>query len=69
MRKRSGQVHSRESSATLQLTVSLLYLGILFFVGSRHVTWYNKTETIACVFSGGEHEDKMRLVRQLDQRF
>ena len=26
MRKRSGQVHSRESSATLQLTVSLLYL-------------------------------------------
>ena len=25
MRKRSGQVHSRESSATLQLTVSLLY--------------------------------------------
>ena len=33
MRKRSGQVHSRESSATLQLTVSLLYrkldLGII----------------------------------------
>ena len=28
MRKRSGQVHSRESSATLQLTVSLLYPGI-----------------------------------------
>lgn len=26
MRKQSGQVHSRESSATLQLTVSLLYL-------------------------------------------
>ena len=26
MRKRSGQVYSRESSATLQLTVSLLYL-------------------------------------------
>ena len=25
MRKRSGQVHSRESSATLQLTVSLIY--------------------------------------------
>ena len=25
MRKQSGQVHSRESSATLQLTVSLLY--------------------------------------------
>ena len=25
MRKRSGQVYSRESSATLQLTVSLLY--------------------------------------------
>ena len=30
MRKRSGQVHSRESSATLQLTVSLLYLYISF---------------------------------------
>ena len=29
MRKRSGQVHSRESSATLQLTVSLLYLEYL----------------------------------------
>jgi len=29
MRKRSGQVHSRESSATLQLTVSLLYPPIL----------------------------------------
>ena len=30
MRKRFGQVHSRESSATLQLTVSLLYqFGIL----------------------------------------
>ena len=26
MEKRSEQVHSRESSATLQLTVSLLYL-------------------------------------------
>ena len=26
MRKRSEQIHSRESSATLQLTVSLLYL-------------------------------------------
>ena len=25
MRKQSGQIHSRESSATLQLTVSLLY--------------------------------------------
>lgn len=25
MRKQSGQVHSRESSAILQLTVSLLY--------------------------------------------
>ena len=30
MRKRSGQVHSRESSATLQLTVSLLYLFFIF---------------------------------------
>ena len=30
MRKQSGQVHSRESSATLQLTVSLLYQSIEF---------------------------------------
>ena len=37
--------------------------------GVERRTWYNKTETIARVFSGGEHEDKMRLVRQLDQRF
>ena len=32
MRKRSGQVHSRESSATLQLTVSLLYLALLIYM-------------------------------------
>ena len=31
MRKRSGQVHSRESSATLQLTVSLLYHLVKYF--------------------------------------
>ena len=31
MRKRSGQVHSRESSATLQLTVSLLYLTGMYY--------------------------------------
>ena len=34
MRKRSGQVHSRESSATLQLTVSLLYLFVNHFLRS-----------------------------------
>ena len=48
---------------------TLILQGFRFFVGSRYITWYNKTETIARVFSGGEHEDKMRLVRQLDQRF
>ena len=32
MRKQSGQVHSRESSATLQLTVSLLYPELLKLV-------------------------------------
>ena len=40
MRKRSGQVHSRESSATLQLTVSLLYhLQIIVLLKSG--IWYN----------------------------
>ena len=38
MRKRSGQVHSRESSATLQLTVSLLYHLILHFLYS---VWFH----------------------------
>ena len=36
MRKRSGQVHSRESSATLQLTVSLLYPFLI-------MEWYNQS--------------------------
>ena len=37
MRKRSGQVHSRESSATLQLTVSLLYpLRIKLLTREKH---------------------------------
>ena len=35
MRKRSGQVHSRESSATLQLTVSLLYPAVLLAVANK----------------------------------
>ena len=37
MRKRSGQVHSRESSATLQLTVSLLYL-LCFWVYAKKLS-------------------------------
>ena len=36
MRKRSGQVHSRESSATLQLTVSLLYPHLIFSLPKKH---------------------------------
>ena len=36
MRKRSGQVHSRESSATLQLTVSLLYRNNLLKCGKTY---------------------------------
>ena len=35
MRKQSGQVHSRESSATLQLTVSLLYRDYCFDMGGN----------------------------------
>ena len=41
MRKRSGQVHSRESSATLQLTVSLLYLLCTHKVAKRFGKCYN----------------------------
>lgn len=40
MRKRSGQVHSRESSATLQLTVSLLYLVTFFRLANKESLWY-----------------------------
>lgn len=41
MRKRSGQVHSRESSATLQLTVSLLYLMYLLVLAELVFLRYN----------------------------
>ena len=41
MRKRSGQVHSRESSATLQLTVSLLYLRFIRRLVSIERIWYD----------------------------
>lgn len=41
MRKRSGQVHSRESSATLQLTVSLLYPERTHPIVSFHASLYN----------------------------
>ena len=40
MRKRSGQVHSRESSATLQLTVSLLYQGGRYCNNQREMILY-----------------------------
>ena len=41
MRKQSGQVHSRESSATLQLTVSLLYRWGVFSMEKCDVLRYN----------------------------
>ena len=41
MRKRSGQVHSRESSATLQLTVSLLYHIIRLMIDVRFNVRYH----------------------------
>lgn len=69
MRKRSGQVHSRESSATLQLTVSLLYLWQFPRLAAGAERGTIKQKLLQRVFSGGEREDKMRLVRQLDQRF
>ena len=46
MRKRSGQVHSRESSATLQLTVSLLYLDRCRFLIYSEILWYNISESL-----------------------
>ena len=42
MRKRSGQVHSRESSATLQLTVSLLYRRRVLTNGDDYIIIVNK---------------------------
>ena len=44
MRKRSGQVHSRESSATLQLTVSLLYPKFVEYDDFGGDVWYNFKE-------------------------
>ena len=41
MRKRSGQVYSRESSATLQLTVSLLYPSINELIDKVYEKSYN----------------------------
>ena len=41
MRKQSGQVHSRESSATLQLTVSLLY-----HTWSEYLAYYHESSVI-----------------------
>lgn len=40
MRKRSEQIHGRESSATLQLTVSLLYLVTFFRLANKESLWY-----------------------------
>ena len=55
MRKRSGQVHSRESSATLQLTVSLLYRCVKT-VDSGTGTWYYNG--IVSLFIEGERYEQ-----------
>lgn len=44
MRKRSGQVHSRESSATLQLTVSLLYHNYYYYIDAGIRLGYNTSK-------------------------
>ena len=46
MRKRSGQVHSRESSATLQLTVSLLYQWCIFSIVPNVNKCYHKIKQV-----------------------
>ena len=46
MRKRSGQVYSRESSATLQLTVSLLYQQAHVGLDLLTLASYNKSNEI-----------------------
>ena len=48
MRKRSEQVYSRESSATLQLTVSLLYPIKLLFLAFPTFFSYNYFNTDMC---------------------
>ena len=47
MRKRSGQVHSRESSATLQLTVSLLYQVLHKSLSQKSGICYTVTEVLS----------------------
>lgn len=56
MRKRSGQVHSRESSATLQLTVSLLYQNSKTTMDIYAKVKYNKLEELFGVVNGAFHQ-------------
>ena len=56
MRKRSGQVHSRESSATLQLTVSLLYQNSKTTMDIYAKVKYNKPEELFGVVNGAFHQ-------------
>lgn len=50
MRKRSGQVHSRESSATLQLTVSLLYRHRVVGIDEEAKVHYNNIDNLLSAF-------------------
>lgn len=57
MRKRSGQVHSRESSATLQLTVSLLYHFAIIMV--QIITKYDIMKKKQIRIDGGIYYDRL----------
>lgn len=59
MRKRSEQVYSRESSATLQLTVSLLYPRRYANIAKGHHKWYDNTKGYPEDFDTGKVPEKV----------
>ena len=65
MRKRSGQVYSRESSATLQLTVSLLYPTEYYTIANQKQARYNidkktkATATVQKIDFGCSHKEQI----------
>ena len=65
MRKRSGQVYSRESSATLQLTVSLLYQIEYYTIANQKQARYNidkktkATATVQKIDFGCSHKEQI----------
>ena len=61
MRKRSGQVHSRESSATLQLTVSLLYRQALKTLAFSDKCVYNRVKEAAEFADNSSNEHEMYM--------